>query len=131
MSVTTVAFHRATAVTAGVIWAGLVSRFWWPSEARRELSNALSEFCLNIGWLYTSLVAANFKEKTPNKQKTGGNEHGQTILQNSDSATVLDDDGREEQANENSSLLPKSIGAGVDDTVRNFLAMYVLALLLP
>ncbi|KAF9049707.1 Fusaric acid resistance protein-like-domain-containing protein [Panaeolus papilionaceus] len=50
---------RAIAVAAGVLWAAFISRFWWPSEARRELSKCLSEFCLNIGWLYTRLVASN------------------------------------------------------------------------
>ncbi|KAF8143351.1 hypothetical protein K438DRAFT_1876211 [Mycena galopus ATCC 62051] len=54
-----VAVRRAIAVTVGVVWAALVSRFWWPAEARRELSKALGEFCLNIGWLYTRLVASN------------------------------------------------------------------------
>ncbi|KAJ7830460.1 Fusaric acid resistance protein-like-domain-containing protein [Mycena olivaceomarginata] len=54
-----VAVRRALAVTAGVVWAALVSRFWWPAEARRELSKALGEFCSNIGWLYTRLVASN------------------------------------------------------------------------
>jgi hypothetical protein len=38
------AFHRSTAVTVGVVWAGFVSRFWWPSEARRELSKQLGEY---------------------------------------------------------------------------------------
>jgi heme A synthase len=38
-----IAFHRALSVTVGVVWATLVSRFWWPSEARRELSKALGE----------------------------------------------------------------------------------------
>ncbi|KAI0743674.1 Fusaric acid resistance protein-like-domain-containing protein [Daedaleopsis nitida] len=54
-----IGFHRAVAVTAGVVWAAVVSRYWWPAEARRELSRALGEFCLNIGWLYTRLVAFN------------------------------------------------------------------------
>ncbi|KAJ7213027.1 Fusaric acid resistance protein-like-domain-containing protein [Mycena pura] len=54
-----VAVSRALAVTAGVVWAALVSRFWWPAEARKELMKGLGEFCLNIGWLYTRLVAAN------------------------------------------------------------------------
>jgi hypothetical protein len=73
-----VALHRSVSVIVGVIWAALVSRLWWPSEARRELSKALGElshrskhfidishmfgkprFCLNIGWLYTRLVASN------------------------------------------------------------------------
>ncbi|KAI0088109.1 Fusaric acid resistance protein-like-domain-containing protein [Irpex rosettiformis] len=59
ISVVDIAFHRATAVIVGVVWAAIVSRFWWPIEARRELGKALGEFCLNIGWLYTRLVAFN------------------------------------------------------------------------
>ncbi|KZT10938.1 uncharacterized protein LAESUDRAFT_643293 [Laetiporus sulphureus 93-53] len=57
--VTEVAFHRALAVIVGVIWAAIVSRYWWPTEARRALGKALGEFCLNMGWLYTRLVAFN------------------------------------------------------------------------
>ncbi|KAF8070185.1 hypothetical protein FPV67DRAFT_1486576 [Lyophyllum atratum] len=59
LSVVKIASGRALAVTAGVLWAAFVSRFWWPAEARRELGKALAEFCLNIGWLYTRLVASN------------------------------------------------------------------------
>lgn len=59
VSVLDVALYRALAVTVGVLWAAFISRFWWPAEARRELSRALGEFCLNIGWLYTRLVASN------------------------------------------------------------------------
>lgn len=59
VSVLEIAYHRSAAVTVGVLWAVLVSRFWWPSEARRELSKGLGEFCLNMGWLYTRLVASN------------------------------------------------------------------------
>ncbi len=44
ISVVGTAFHRFTAVTVGVVWAGFVSRFWWPSEARRELSKQLGEY---------------------------------------------------------------------------------------
>ncbi|KAJ8508004.1 hypothetical protein ONZ45_g9692 [Pleurotus djamor] len=54
-----VAYHRAVAVCFGVLWAAFVSRVWWPAEARRELGKALGEFCLNMGWLYTRLVASN------------------------------------------------------------------------
>jgi hypothetical protein len=44
ISVVNIALHRSTAVTVGVVWAGFVSRFWWPSEARRELSKQLGEY---------------------------------------------------------------------------------------
>ncbi|KAH9839086.1 Fusaric acid resistance protein-like-domain-containing protein [Rhodofomes roseus] len=59
IDVLNIAYHRAVAVTVGVIWAAIVSRYWWPTEARRALSKALGEFCLNMGWLYTRLVAFN------------------------------------------------------------------------
>jgi len=38
-----VAWHRAAAVIVGVFWAALLSRFWWPAQARQELSKALGE----------------------------------------------------------------------------------------
>lgn len=38
-----VAYHRALAVTIGVLYAAFISRFWWPAEARREMGKALSE----------------------------------------------------------------------------------------
>jgi hypothetical protein len=77
VSVMNIALHRSVAVTAGGVWAALVSRYWWRTEARRELSRGLGElrapkpfvreqttdligrFCLNMGWLYTRLVAYN------------------------------------------------------------------------
>jgi len=37
------ALNRSISVTVGVVWAGIVSRYWWPTEARRELSRALGE----------------------------------------------------------------------------------------
>lgn len=43
VSVWTIALHRAMAVTIGVLWALIVARWWWPSEARRELTRGLSE----------------------------------------------------------------------------------------
>jgi hypothetical protein len=39
-----IAYQRFIAVTVGVLWAAFVSRFWWPAEARRELSKALGEW---------------------------------------------------------------------------------------
>lgn len=44
ISVFDIAYHRAVAVTVGVVWAAVVSRYWWPAEARRELSRALGEY---------------------------------------------------------------------------------------
>ncbi|KAJ6616683.1 hypothetical protein B0H10DRAFT_2036570 [Mycena sp. CBHHK59/15] len=74
LSAVDVAIRRAIAVTVGVVWAALVSRFWWPAEARRELSKALGEFCLNMGWLYTRLVASN--SFCPNSREEEEEERG-------------------------------------------------------
>ena len=48
LSIAKIAYHRAISVTAGVVWAAIVSRFWWPAEARRELSKALGELMLDL-----------------------------------------------------------------------------------
>ena len=126
-SVVDIAFHRSTAVTVGVVWAGFVSRFWWPSEARRELSKQLGEydwrlshfsfcfllcvlteayrFCLNIGWLYTRLVASN-----------------SFLPENPTDAPVIEDDS----PNEETPLLPRRL----NNSVEEFMAMYVDFLLL-
>ncbi|KAF9038642.1 Fusaric acid resistance protein-like-domain-containing protein [Panaeolus papilionaceus] len=80
LAVVDIGIQRAVAVIAGILWAAFVSRFWWPSEARRELSESLSEFCLNIGWLYTRLVASN--SFAPEYQRgQGHNRHGTDVSQ--------------------------------------------------
>ena len=43
MAIIEIATHRFIAVTVGVVWAAIVSQYWWPTEARRELSKALGE----------------------------------------------------------------------------------------
>jgi len=119
-SVVDIAFHRSAAVTVGVCWAGFVSRFWWPSEARRELSKRLGEydrdppffpscsclcnlgfyrFCLNMGWLYTRLVASNssFAGYEMDDGEVGGS-----------------------HPNEETSLLQRRL----NDSVEEFMAMY-------
>jgi hypothetical protein len=103
ISVVDIALHRALSVIVGVVWAAFVSRFWWPAEARRELGKALSElspqcrdptkltlryrFCLNIGWLYTRLVASN--SFAPEYHASdGNNEHEDGDDANSDGAIL-------------------------------------------
>ncbi|KAG1889875.1 Fusaric acid resistance protein-like-domain-containing protein [Suillus subluteus] len=104
VSVIDIAFQRSTAVIAGVLWAAIVSRFWWPSEARRELSRELGDFCLNIGWLYTHLVAAN--SGTPRAEDD------------------TDEDEPETQPpDETVSLLPKSAKAKLSKSIQDFMAM--------
>jgi hypothetical protein len=43
LTVFSIAYHRSTSVIIGVIWAAVVSRYWWPFTARRELRMGLSE----------------------------------------------------------------------------------------
>lgn len=104
ISVIDIAFHRSTAVIAGVLWAAIVSRFWWPSEARRELSRELGDFCLNIGWLYTHLVAAN--SGMPRVEDDTDGDEPET--QSSDETTLL---------------LPKSAKAKLSKSIQEFMAM--------
>ncbi|ODO11174.1 hypothetical protein I350_01778 [Cryptococcus amylolentus CBS 6273] len=59
--VESVAFRRATSVIVGVLWAAIVSRYWWPFTARRELRVGLSDFCLDLSYLYSKLVTTYSK----------------------------------------------------------------------
>jgi len=66
------------------LWAALVSRFWWPAEARRELSKSLSEFFLDLGWLYTRLVASNsfspeYRQEEDDEERGTSNDHSKHI----------------------------------------------------
>lgn len=104
VSVIDIAFRRSTAVIAGVLWAAIVSRFWWPSEARGELGRELGDFCLNIGWLYTHLVAAN--SGTP---RSGDD--------------TDEDEPETPPSDETTSLLPKSAKAKLSKSIQDFMAM--------
>ncbi|KAG0308214.1 hypothetical protein BGZ98_008637 [Dissophora globulifera] len=53
----TIAFHRAVAVSIGVVIGVLVTSYIWPYEARVELRKGLSDLLLNISWLYNRLVS--------------------------------------------------------------------------
>jgi hypothetical protein len=48
IDVVDIAFKRSVSVTVGVVYAFIVSRVWWPSEARRELSIALGEYVTKL-----------------------------------------------------------------------------------
>lgn len=104
VSVLEIAHHRSAAVIVGVLWALLVSRFWWPSEARRELSKGLGELCLNVGWLYTRLVASNSGLELDDPEET-------------------DRAGGGNVACEGTPLLSKSASAILGDSVQEFMAM--------
>lgn len=44
LSAVEIAYRRTTGVSVGVIWAAIVSRWWWPYTARRELRMGLGEY---------------------------------------------------------------------------------------
>jgi len=50
------AMNRSISVTVGVVWAGIVSRYWWPTEARRELGRALGEWAVLLESLFMSTL---------------------------------------------------------------------------
>ena len=52
-----IAFHRAVAVSFGVVVGVGVTSYIWPYEARVELRKGLSDLLLNISWLYNRLVS--------------------------------------------------------------------------
>ncbi len=49
VAVLDIAFHRSTSVIIGVIWAAIVSRYWWAFTARRELRIGISEWVFRTG----------------------------------------------------------------------------------
>ncbi|GJJ77427.1 hypothetical protein EMPS_09786 [Entomortierella parvispora] len=53
----TIAFHRAVAVSIGVVIGVGVTSYIWPYEARVELRKGLSDLLLNMSWLYNRLVS--------------------------------------------------------------------------
>ncbi|THH02540.1 hypothetical protein EW145_g6738 [Phellinidium pouzarii] len=146
-----IAYFRSMSVIIGVVYAGLVSRIWWPAEARRELGNALSElrkpfksslvyitlliikhvfisrFCLNIGWLYTHLVAANSGiPVTLTFSQTDLKGDAQDAL-NGVERSALSQNGATSivdiSTSETSLLLPKSVSMKLNDSIRTFMAM--------
>ncbi|TYJ52312.1 hypothetical protein B9479_007098 [Cryptococcus floricola] len=64
VTVELIALERTMSVTVGIVWAGLISRYWWPFTARRELRMGLSDFCLDLSYLYSKLVTTYSKGST-------------------------------------------------------------------
>ncbi|GHJ83768.1 hypothetical protein NliqN6_0170 [Naganishia liquefaciens] len=56
LSAVDIGWRRATSVVVGVLWATFVSNYWWPFAARTELRVGLSDFCLDLAYLYSRLV---------------------------------------------------------------------------
>ncbi len=51
-----IAFKRVVSVVIGVVWATLIMHLIWPMEARRQLTEGMSEVLMKLAWLYQQLA---------------------------------------------------------------------------
>ncbi|KAG8818779.1 hypothetical protein FRC17_010709 [Serendipita sp. 399] len=120
LSVYDIALRRSLAVTAGVLWALVVSRVWWPSEARRELGVGLSDMLLNLGWIYNRLVLT-YSVPPETLAHAGAVESGITLPVLGSTAAIVDEiiGG----PNERAGLLGAALITGLNASIRDFMAM--------
>jgi hypothetical protein len=114
-----VAIRRSIAVTVGVIWAVIVSRIWWPAEARREMGVALSDFLLNIGWLYNRLVLT-YSIQPQALEQMSSNEEGYGAVARSGATGDADP---ELEPGEQTGLLRPALVTGLNSSIREFMSM--------
>lgn len=120
VSVFEVAIHRSIAVTTGVVFALIVSRTWWPAEARRELGVELSDFLLNLGWIYNRLVLT-YSVPPEVLAQSAGSELGITLPILGSTAALVD--GYIERPDERTGLLGAALATGLNSSIRDFMAM--------
>lgn len=120
LSIYEIAIHRSIAVTTGVLWAVIISRFWWPSEARRELAVGLSEFLLNIGWLYNRLVLTYSVPSETLSRMTMDQSGVQIPVLGATAALV---DGFSNGPDERTGLLGAALTTGINTNIKHFMSM--------
>lgn len=107
------------AVAVGVVWALIISQIWWPAEARRELGVALSDFLLNMGWLYNRLVLT-YSVPPQILQAMNLQEEGYQVPAWNDIAEVdADNDGVDDRTG----LLSTRMTTGLNSNIREFMSM--------
>jgi hypothetical protein len=118
-----VALHRSIAVTAGVLWAVIVSRIWWPSEARRELGVGLSDFLLDLGWLYNRLVMTYSVPPEALARQAAASRPGIVLPILGSTAALIDEyvGGPDERTG----LLGAALTSGLNTNIRDFMSMFV------
>jgi hypothetical protein len=123
LSVYEVALHRSIAVTAGVLWAVIVSRIWWPSEARRELGVGLSDFLLDLGWLYNRLVMTYSVSPEALARQAAASQPGIVLPILGSTAALIDEyvGGPDERTG----LLGAALTSGLNTNIRDFMSMFV------
>ena len=97
----------------------VVSRVWWPAEARRELGVALSDFLLNIGWLYNRLVLA-YSIDPHALERTSFNEEAYGAAARSGTAGDADP---ELEPGEQTGLLQTTLVTDLNTSIREFMSM--------
>lgn len=97
----------------------VVSRLWWPAEARRELGVALSDFLLNIGWLYNRLVLA-YSIQPHSLERTSFNEDGYGAAARSRAVGDVDP---ELEPGEQTRLLQTSLVTDLNTSIQEFMSM--------
>ncbi|EOR01749.1 hypothetical protein E3P92_00705 [Wallemia ichthyophaga] len=65
MNPITIAAKRSAAVTLGITFSMIVSRLWWPVEARKELRTGLGDLILDLGYLYNRHTLAQSVSPVP------------------------------------------------------------------
>ncbi|BEI80670.1 hypothetical protein CcaverHIS002_0111990 [Cutaneotrichosporon cavernicola] len=70
LSAVTIALKRTACIVAGVVWAAVVTRWWWPFTARRELRMGLGDFFLDLSYLYSRLVTTYVRGADPTPGRT-------------------------------------------------------------
>ncbi|KAF9976229.1 hypothetical protein BGZ73_008936 [Actinomortierella ambigua] len=105
-----VAFHRAVAVSVGVLLGVAITNYVWPYEARVELRKGLSDLLLNISWLYNKIVAV-YSTNLDRMPSTPANLHAEeqssryhSLLMGRDEILEDRDDSNDERAATTSAL---------------------------
>ena len=83
----------------------------------------MHRFCLNIGWLYTHLVAANSGVPVPMADEVAWPE----VVEDGDTerAITAQDGNPAEGPDETTALLPRAAAAEINASIKVFMAMYV------
>lgn len=96
---------------------------WWPSEARRELGVGLSDFLLNLGWLYNRLVMTYSVPPETFAHQAAINHPGITLPILGSTAALVD--GYTGGPDERTGLLGAALTSGLNSNIREFMSMCV------
>ncbi len=94
-----IGWKRSVAVIIGLVWAHIVCSYWWPYAARKELRIGLSDFCIDLSYLYAKLVSSySGKDDGKNVEGIPGEGDRPQPKRQATETTSLLDQGNEEEA---------------------------------